>query len=446
MSTPSNFFPGNESYNQLFTDIAIDKRQVEQFVVQQFPQLSFFNKLSSALGSAEVVKSGQRKFEIYRRGNPYPAATVANKVSNADGTITLYWDDPNFDSLRKGNAIASTSGAWGLVLENPNGSARVQFLYSPIGSAGFVAGDFAKGSVATDRGDVSQNQNSGSKERIIFKPFQTYNVIGLYRDTAELTMDEMNTLTFIANVNGTPYYALTQTMDMLERAAMIQEVRTISAPRIEKPETDQYVGGGFEWQIKNQGGVWFPIYEEVNPTALQSMIDQLISNNGMVGDEILVVAGSSWVGAFQRNVALDLVQYPGIQNTIGGVTVKGINAMTYGYNGKTLKIVINPLFNNSQAYPEVSTILNGTLLKSHSAFFFDTSRVQTQQGSVPFLRKYYFGAADMFMSKLNGLVDMDGKVTQYPTNSSLSARQEIVYSCTTQLMNPAAHGYMYLAS
>jgi hypothetical protein len=176
------------------------------------------------------------------------------------------------------------------------------------------------------------------------------------------------------------------------------------------------------------------------------MIDQLISNNGMVGDEILVVAGSSWVGAFQRNVAQGLVQYPGTANTIGGVAVKGINAMMYGYNGKTLKIVINPLFNNSQAYPEVSTVLSNTLLKSHSAFFFDTSRVQTQQGSVPFLRKYYFGAADMFMSKLNGLVDMDGKVTQYPTNSSLSARQEIVYSCTTQLMNPAAHGYMYLAS
>jgi hypothetical protein len=66
------------------------------------------------------------------------------------------------------------------------------------------------------------------------------------------------------------------------------------------------------------------------------MIDQLITNNGMVGDEILVVAGSSWVGAFQRNVAQGLIAYPGLENTIGGVSVKGINAMTYdvGLSGR----------------------------------------------------------------------------------------------------------------
>jgi hypothetical protein len=50
------------------------------------------------------------------------------------------------------------------------------------------------------------------------------------------------------------------------------------------------------------------------------------------------------------------------------------------------------------------------------------------------------------MSKINGLIDMEGKVVQYGSNSSLSARQEVVYNCTTQLMNPAAHGYMFLAA
>jgi hypothetical protein len=90
--------------------------------------------------------------------------------------------------------------------------------------------------------------------------------------------------------------------------------------------------------------------------------------------------------------------------------------------------------------------LPGVLKKSHSAFFFDTSRVKTIQGTMPFLRKYYFGASDVIMSKINGLIDMEGKVVQYGSNSSLSARQEVVYNCTTQLMNPAAHGYMFLAA
>jgi len=446
MSTQSGFFPGNESYNQLFTDIAIDKRQVEAFVVQQYPQLSLFNKLSSALGSPEVVKSGQRKFEIYRKGNPFPAQPISSKVTNADGTITVNWSDPNFGSIRMGNAVEASTGVYGLVVGKANGQVTLQFMYSPVsGVTAFVAADFAANTVATDRGDVSNTQNSGSKERVIVKPFQTYNVIGLYRDTAELTMDEMNTLTFISNVNGTPYYALTQTMDMLERAAMIQEVRTISAPRYENANSNQYIGGGFEWQISNQGGTVMPIYEEVNATLVQSMIDQMIANNGTVGDEILVVAGSSWIGAFQRNVATPLLTYTGTSNTIGGVAVKGINAKTYAYNDKTLKIISNPLFNNNQAYPGVSSILPGVLLKSHSAFFFDTSRVQTQQGTVPFLRKYYFGVSDMFLSKINGLVDLENKVASFPSNSSLSAKQEVVYSCTTQLMNPAAHGWMYLA-
>jgi hypothetical protein len=154
---------------------------------------------------------------------------------------------------------------------------------------------------------------------------------------------------------------------------------------------------------------------------------------------------SSFIGAFQRNVATPLLTYAGTTNTIGGVTVKGINAKMYAYNDKTLKLISNPLFNNNQAYPGVSSILPGVLLKSHSAFFFDTSRVQTQQGTVPFLRKYYFGVSDMFLSKINGLVDLENKVASFPSNSSLSAKQEVVYSCTTQLMNPAAHGWMYLA-
>jgi len=444
MSAPSNFYPGTSSYNQMFTDILVDKRMVEPFVIEQFPQLTMFNKLTNALGSAELVKSGQRKFEIYRRGNPYPAASIASKTTNADGTITVNWDDPTFASLRVGNAVEASTGVWGIVQAKGAGFARLKFFYSPSGGASFGAADFAQNTQASDRGDISNTANSGSKERIIFKPFQTYNVVGQLRDTAELTMDEMNTTTFIANVNGTPYYALTAVMDMLERVAMYQEVRTISAPRVEAG--DEIIGGGFEWQIQNQGGTWFPIYQQVDATLLQSMIDQMVANNGQMGDEILVVAGSSWVGSFQRNVAKDLIQFPGVENTIGGVAVEGINAMKYAYNGKTLKIVTNPLFNNSQAYPAVSSVLPGILKKSHSAFFFDTSRVKTIQGTMPFLRKYYFGASDVIMSKINGLIDMDGKVVQYGTNSSLSAKQEMVYNCTTQLMNPAAHGYMFLAA
>lgn len=431
---------------QMFTDIMIDKRQVEPFVIKQFPRFNLYNKIAEALGEGELRRSGQRIFDIYRTGNDFPAAMIGARAATPNGkTLTLTWEDINFKSLIPGNAIESAdTGTWGLVRSTQPGSAIVDFLYSPASNTGFVSTDFAVGTMASDRGDVSDVQNSGSKERLVFKPNRSQNVIGLYRHTADLNYDELHTLTFIENEKGQPYYASVGVMDNLEYVAKMQMVRTIDSPRI----IDDFrpVGGGFKWQIQNQGGTYFPISSAIDEATFQTFIDQMIANGGSLSAELLMIAGSSFIGYFQRFMK-EYIVTAGVNNTVGGVKVKGIDVTEYIYNGRHIKLICDPMMDNNQIWNNAySTVVPGALMRSHSAFVFDTAPVQTKQGTVPFMYKYYFGNTHMFMSKVNGLITIEGGIAQIATNSTLNGKLEIVYNCTTQLMNPAACGYIFLVA
>jgi len=120
----------------------------------------------------------------------------------------------------------------------------------------------------------------------------------------------------------------------------------------------------------------------------------------------------------------------------------------YAFIGKKIKLIIDPLMDNPEVWNrQYSTILPGVLLRSHSAFIFDTSPARVDGGGTrPFICKYYYGIADYFMNKVNGLVTLENGLPTVATNSSLASKLEIVYNCTTQLMNPAAHAYVFLTA
>lgn len=447
MTTPSSFYPGSAPIGQMFTDVLIAQRSVEKYVVKTYPHFNLYNKIIDALGGQPALShQGNRLFEMYHKGNTYPAASIARRtVSGA--YLILEWDDVNFMSLIPGNAVESVdTDVLGLVVETQPGWAKIGFYYSSVtGTTAFTSSDFPAGSTVSDRGDVSNIQSSGSKQRIVRRPYRNLNIVDLVRVTSELGFDEMNQLTYVTNMNGQPYYAMNQVLEDMEYASMIKYVRTTEG--VFKNDPKYPMGGGFKWQISAQGGTMYPLSAAVTESDFKNLITRMILNGGTIGSELLMVAGTSFLSYFQSFMAQYIVT-AGDTNTFGGASVKGIDITNYYYMGKHIRIICDPTRDNPNVFKnETSSVLPGTLLSSHSAYVFDTSKVQTESGLEPFIKKYYFGpqGADMWMTPVNGLVTIQNGIASIATNSTLSAKQEIVYNCTTQLTNPAAHAYIYLS-
>jgi hypothetical protein len=445
MNTPSPFFPGTGTYGGMFTDALIAQRSVEKYVVKTYPQFNLYNKLIDALGTPALEHVGNRLFDMYAKGNTYPSASVATRTLQPNGTLNITWDDSNFEAIVPGNAVVSTTGTIALVDSTTPGTATLSFFYSEAGDTAFVSGDFAVGTQVSDRGDVGNIQNSGSKQRVMERPYRNQNIVDLVRNTAEMNMDELNTLTYITNINGTPYYAQNAVLEMLERTAKQKYTRTVDGVFKNDPRTP--MGMGFRNQIRTQGGIYRAMTSALDEDEFLALIDQIIANGGTNGNEFLIICGSSYAGYFQRFMKTYLVT-AGDTNTFGGVSIKGINVMDYWYIGKHFRLMVDPSMDNSAMFPGESTALPGVLKRSHAAFIFDTSRVLTEQGSEPFMKKKYFGpaGADMWVTPINGLVNIQNNtLSVVPTHAGLNGKVEVLYNCTTQLTNPAAHAFHYLS-
>lgn len=433
----NQFVNGNIPLKSVFENIDINYREVESFVIERYPQAFKFDKIIKELGDGEYKRSGQRKFEIYYEGNTAPFQVV-NARTVVGSNLRLTWQDPDWTMFRVGDLLQSENGVIGQVVTTIAGECLVR----PFSTSAFVSADFAANEgVVTMGASVSTYNSTGVTERMTV-PFSAYNVIGAYRNTATLYAEEEWEKTWVMDQNGNPYYARVKEVNALRDSKRDNYLRMLKGVRSEVG--DQYLGGGIEWQIENFGGV-AESYTSLDADAIQLQIQSMITNLGSTGSEYLVICGTGYLGQFQRNVATDLIRYAGNTNTIGGTEFKGINATMYSYLGKTLKFVVDESFDNTQMFAKMSTLNPGTTVQSNTAYFFDLSPVETKSGKVPFMRRYYYGYDGMFTNYVRGITDENGNRSQTASNDTTSTTFEIVYNQTTQLMNPAAHGYFSIA-
>jgi len=449
MSTLNPFIKDpSQSQKKHFLDAAIAQRMVEKFVVFRYPELNIVNVLTNTLGKPKIHKAGSREFEIAFKGNTHPAATIATRTTQ-NGNLVLTFDDPKFIGFRVKEEVRANNGTRGRVVSKSAGEAVISFLASNNPSAtGFVAADFAANERVSGRGILDDVEHSNTVERFITDPLLYKNLIGQCRESHSVTMNELGQETYIQNFNGTMYYAFQAELEMYQRISRKKAVDTYDSLKINRG--DVVKGEGFIQQIKSGGGTTrsFSSLSEVQSDDFWTkFIDSMITNNASPGGEYLSIIGSSLMGQFQQGVGKELVVETGIHNTVGGAKVEGINVMTYTYNGKKLKFVVDPLFNNQEVFSEMSVINPGTTVMSNSAFLLDTSSVEVEgDGMIPFIRDYYYGTVqDMIVGGVDGLIDMKGNPSARPANGSLTPTIDCVWNKTCQLMNPAAHGFMTIA-
>lgn len=440
MSTPSTPFPNpNLPMVSVFAQYGMNEREVERLVPKIAPafQRSKVSLIAEYLGKAVLKKSKTRIFEIYRQADDFPSATISSRtVSGTD--LILTWTDSNFQSIRVGNMIKAASGAFGIVKSVSAGSATVGFLSNPNGSTAFVSTDFAANEIASDRGDVTNPNSRKSKTTLFTLPNQYKNIVSSISETVEVTAEEANQFTYLENIDGTQYYAISKVTQALQRMLQIQSLRMVDEiPPVY--DENSPVGGSLIWQIKNQGGVYRPITAEITEAEFNNAIQQYVNNGGFNGEEIVIVAGASYLADIQKNVFKQYITTAGTSNVVGGAEVKGLNAFEYGYQGLKFKIVRDDVMSSTKQWG-VSNIFAGESKRSKSAMWINTAPVATEQGgTMPALMEYYYITPDMIVSEKAGMTDMMGRPNKNTTSGQLSSTVEISLNKTTQLTQPSGH-------
>lgn len=440
MSTPTTpYINPNLPLVSVFSQFGLNEREVERLVPKIAPafQRSKVSLIAEHLGKPVLKRSKTRIFEIYRQADDFPAATIATRTaSGAD--LVLTWTDPNFQAIRVGNMIKAASGAMGIVKQVTAGSVTIGFLSNPNGNTAFVSADFAATEIASDRGDVTNPNSRQSKSTLFTLPNQYTNIVSSISDTVEVTAEEANQFTYLENIDGTQYYALSKVTQAMQRMMQYQSLRMVDeiAPVYDE---NRPVGGSLVWQIKNQGGVYRPISAAITETEFNAAIEQYVNNGGFNGEEIVIVAGPSYLADLQKNVFKQYLTTAGTTNVIGGAKVEGLNAFEYGYQGLKFKIVRDDVMSSTKKWG-YSSIFAGESKRSKSAMWINTAPVATEQGAtMPALMEYYYITPDMIVSEKAGMTDMMGRPNKQTTTGQLSSTVEISLNKTTQLTQPSGH-------
>lgn len=447
MSFPnSTFIDPNLPLVSVFANYGINDRQVEPLVPKLAPafQRSVISAIAEQIGKPQLVSAKTPIFQIYRQPNDWPAATIADR--SAVGTdLVLTWSDPSFQAIRVGNMVQAKSGALGIVKSKSAGTATIGFLSNPNGSTAFGASDFVIGQLASDRGDVTDRDNRSSKETLFTLPVPYQNIVTSMSDTATINFAEANQYTYLKNINGTQYYALSKVSQMLGRMQQTYSARMV-ADVPANFDTATPVGGSLIWQIKNQGGSTRAINAAITESEFNEAIQQYINNGGYASKEVIIVGGSSYIQDLQKNVFKQYVTTAGNNNVLGGKEVKGLNIMSYYYSGFTFHLIMDEFLNNPNIW-HPSDLFAGETARSKSAIWMNAAPVPTENGgTLPFVSDYYYGVPDMIVTEVKGMTDMMGRPNKEGVSGKLSSTVEVNWNKTTQLNNPAQCFYHYASA
>ena len=432
----------NESLTNVFDTVGIGQRQVENLVPILSPAYSrpVLSIITDQIKGGIQKKSGQRKYTIYRQENDYPSATIQTRQSSG-GNLILTLLESDFASIPADNMVKATSGALGKV-EGPvsNGQLVVSFVANPNGNTSFVAADFAITQTVSDRGGIGDINNRESKTTVFSLPDPYFNIIPQMDATCFLTKDDLSTQTMIQASNGKMYYAFQKDKQTLERLYQQYLTRTYdNIPAVfggSKP-----VGASLLNQILTMGGGQTSLSSTASftETQLQDAIRQYKASGGFTTDEILVIGGSEYVANWQRALSNYVVQ-AGDKNTLGGEMVKGINIMTYGFQGLRFKVTTDAILDNQRMW---GTNSNGFSNRSNSAMWIAMQKVQTENGaSMPFASTYYFGNEDdICRTVVNGMIDDNGNHVKSGSNGKKGVAIEYTLDKIDQLNNPRACWY-----
>lgn len=395
------------------------------------------------------------KFEKPIIGRNNVIQPIAANVLNGNGTLTVFFVDPNYNLFRLNRVVLDSNDFQGRVINTAAGQVTIEPLGNP--TVFVAATHFASGFIK-DGWDASINMGSASATPLYEYPDYVYNYTSISRGTADWFRRNQNQ-TWV-EYEGKFWYSSIDIM-AIKQFAKDEEFKAREGVRAQINSINGGVvnqSGGIYWAIKDpiRGGVVKPMSNNPAKADLEDFIMEIAARQAVPNVKLLGLAGQGMLANLQTNMTQNFIEQSGTLNTFGGVQVKGINVMTYSIAGVTIDFILDSYVSDRERFPELSTIpgVIGTKRGNDLLILDEGSFPVIGGGEAPALERCYFGDKDIVYGYLNGIgmqgggapISMAGQSFNQIVSSRDSIQFEIYSDCCPCDAIAQNMGYMFLTN
>ena len=362
-------------------------------------------QLTSKLASS--ISSNQPKIEISALGNFSVYSRIAAAPTTPTGYATgeallLTLDDAS--NFRIGDIIADANLIQGIVVDKPSGGGNLVVI-KRVSTTFSTATHFLSGGIAKVLFDSSANRYSNGKTPLSIVPQTDYTYTAITRESSSQARRD-RTASFV-KWQGDFWYrsyddlALRKFSKSLEFKYAFSERAVVAGP-----QGEAFTTGGLRWSIINNGGTYLPMTTEFTQAQFNDFLETLVRKTADNGRNLVALMGTAAMARLQTLLS-PYIQYGGSNNTLGGVSVEGLNVMTYSYAGMKIDFVRWALLDDDAFKGDLSSV-TGKPRMSHSIYVVDLTSIPAADGSGTLspLQKYHFNNDELLASYVPGLIGL----------------------------------------
>ena len=362
-------------------------------------------QLTSKLSSS--ISSPQPKVEISALGN----LSVYSRVSAASTTPTGYavgealqvtLDDAS--NFRIGDIISDNNMVQGIIVDKPSGGGNL-IVIKRVSTTFATATHFLSGSMAKVLFDSSANRYSNGKTPLNFVPQTDYTYTAITRESS--SQARRDRASSFVKWQGDFWYRSYDDLTLRKFSKSLEFKYAFSERAIiSGPQGESYTTAGLRWSIINNGGVYLPLTAEITQTQFNDFLETLVRKSAENGRNLVALMGTAMMARLQTLLSA-YIQYAGNTNTLGGVSVEGLNVMTYSYAGIKIDFVRWALLDDDAFKGDLSGV-TGKPRQSHSMYVLDLTPIPAADGSgsISPLQKYHFNNDEMLAAYVPGMIGL----------------------------------------
>lgn len=362
-------------------------------------------QLTSKLSAS--ISSPQPKVEISALGN----LSVYSRVAAASTTPTGYatgealqvtLDDAS--NFRVGDIIADNNMVQGIIVDKPSGGGNL-IVVKRVSTTFATATHFLAGSMAKVLFDSSANRYSNGKTPLNFVPQTDYTYTAITRESS--SQARRDRASSFVKWQGDFWYRSYDDLTLRKFSKSLEFKYAFSERAIiSGPQGESYTTAGLRWSIINNGGTYLPLTAEITQTQFNDFLETLVRKSAENGRNLVALMGTAMMARLQTLLSA-YIQYAGNTNTLGGVSVEGLNVMTYSYAGIKIDFVRWALLDDDAFKGDLSGV-TGKPRQSHSMYVLDLTPIPAADGSgtISPLQKYHFNNDEMLAAYVPGMIGL----------------------------------------
>lgn len=362
-------------------------------------------QLTSKLSSS--ISTPQPKVEISALGNLSVYSRVASAPTVPTGYATgealqITLDDAS--NFRIGDIIADNNMVQGIIVDKPSGGGNL-VVVKRVSTTLATATHFLVGTIAKVLFDSSANRYSNGKTPLNFVPQTDYTYTAITRESSSQARRDRSS-SFV-KWQGDFWYRSYDDLTLRKFSKSLEFKYAFSERAIVSgPQGESFTTAGLRWSIINNGGVYLPLTTEITQTQFNDFLETLVRKSAENGRNLVALMGTAMMARLQTLLSA-YIQYAGNTNTLGGVSVEGLNVMTYSYAGIKIDFVRWALLDDDAFKGDLSGV-TGKPRMSHSMYVLDLTPIPAADGSgsISPLQKYHFNNDEMLAAYVPGMIGL----------------------------------------